>query len=93
MRLIDADDYCKECGCSPPYGNNGECVNCIICDCPTIEAEPVRHGRWEKVGKIGCEFRCTNCQLEISMNGSARRPEEVGWNYCKGCGAKMDGAP
>ena len=42
---------------------------------PAVDAEPVRHGRWEH------GMRCTQCgQIDLS------KP-----NYCPNCGARMDG--
>ena len=42
---------------------------------PTIDAEPVRHGRWEH------GMRCSGCgQVDTT------KP-----NYCPNCGTKMDG--
>lgn len=53
---------------------------------PTIEAEPVRHGRWKK--KNG-EIYCTNCKkskwsesFELMLRG---------FDFCPKCGARMDG--
>ena len=44
-------------------------------DIPAVDAEPVRHGRWEH------GMRCTQCgQIDLS------KP-----NYCPNCGAKMEG--
>lgn len=52
---------------------------------PTIEAEPVRHGRWKK--KNG-EIYCTNCKksrwsesFELMLRG---------FDFCPKCGARMD---
>lgn len=51
---------------------------------PTIDAEPVRHGKW--IGKpIGgySTVRCSECgDVFLENNGK--------WNYCPSCGAKMD---
>ncbi len=51
-------------------------------EAPTIEAEPVRHGRWIFKGKSNGRsiYQCSECKNDIS--GSAA--------YCKECGAKMD---
>lgn len=51
-------------------------------DFPTVEAEPVRHGRWTKEG---CEYRyfyykCNACGF---VNDAKSK-------YCPDCGAKMD---
>ena len=57
---------------------------------PTIEAEPVRHGRWvEKVGLFDEIInRCSVCEEDVFLDGESI----VGlYNYCPNCGAKMDG--
>lgn len=48
---------------------------------PTIEAEPVRHGRWLVDSRTGMSFcsECTDYAVEADTN------------YCPNCGAKMDG--
>ena len=48
---------------------------------PTIEAEPVRHGRWEQDGD--CVI-CSECGEEHAW-------DEYRATYCEDCGAKMDG--
>ena len=53
---------------------------------PTIEAEPVRHGRWEFKHPNG--WACSECGewgLMIDNRGICKS------NYCPNCGAKMDG--
>ena len=47
---------------------------------PAIEAEPVRHGRWEK--HADCLEYCTNCSAVMSL------PHH---KFCGNCGARMDG--
>lgn len=63
MRLIDADAY--------EYPGD-------LVDMPTIDAEPVRHGRWID------GMKCSECpQVDTT------KP-----NYCPNCGAKMnEGSP
>ena len=56
----------------------------LIDKCPTIDAEPVRHGRWIEIRDkynycIG--QKCSKC---------GRRVRNCGENYCPSCGAKMD---
>ena len=49
---------------------------------PTIEAEPVRHGRWIYIN--GREYlgpRCSSCQKGYDYK----------YNYCPNCGSRMDG--
>lgn len=48
-------------------------------DAPTIEAEPVKHGRWENGRHC---YECSSCG-----NGYVGMPKT---NYCPNCGAKMD---
>ena len=56
-------------------------------DAPTIEAEPVRRGKWEIIDDT--EFRvpgwyCSLCNYQISDRYGK-------YNYCPNCGAKMEG--
>lgn len=48
---------------------------------PTIDAEPVRHGKWIAHGDCGVT-ECSCCGWNIE--------ECVGWNYCPNCGCRMD---
>lgn len=52
---------------------------------PTVDAEPVRHGRWESVTEDWRNqimwWNCSECDCEVSTK----------YNYCPNCGAKMDG--
>lgn len=100
MRLIDADKriarYCEEnCGCTRQectltYEHDG-CEACTfvqeIEDEPSVDAEPVRHGRWVKSG-YACgesEWTCTVCGNKEWRVSSGRL------KWCPFCGAKMDG--
>ena len=47
----------------------------------TIDAEPVRHGRWISHGSY---FTCSVC-------GEEQYGVDTGRYYCPNCGAKMDG--
>ncbi len=90
MRLIDADAlmelYADTEGIHfAVYNVPIPVVRQNILDMPTIEAEPVRHGRWAYIG--GDEWCCTNCGEVISTEGRWERPS---YNYCHECGAKMD---
>lgn len=87
MRLIDAnavlkemkETYCTDC-------NNYNCVLCSTCehmddmdfieDAPTVDAQPVKHGKWVKYPSI---YRCSNCGNPKGM----KKP------YCELCGAQM----
>ena len=64
----------------------------IISEIPAADVAPVVHGRWDDSGRYtfpsgDTAVRCTNCgcaltESEYRLNN---------WNYCPGCGAKMDG--
>ena len=91
MRLIDADallesGICAEYG----YNNNGlllipmRDVTNSIRNAPTIDAEPVRHGRWIYGITLNHEWRkCSECLVSQDIFGC--------FTYCPNCGAKMDG--
>ena len=59
------------------------CYN-IIQKQPTIDAEPVRHGKWE-LAEDG--WYCSACELYPPFDCD---PEEKGIPYCPYCGARMD---
>ena len=79
MRLIDADALREMC--DSPYW----CVWLSeIDDAPTIEAEPIKHGRWElRNDGSGTCSECHFTQKNVWDYDSHQ-------NYCGVCGAKMD---
>lgn len=100
MRLIDADALKEYMGCADAvkHGNKTEEqlhnsystimmyeVADYIDDMPTIEADPVRHGRWVNphMNKYGhpCHH-CSECDFLASQKDR---------NFCPHCGARMDG--
>lgn len=55
-----------------------------IADAPTIEAEPIKHGRWETC-ESGHDAICTNCRKYwIPVE------DKYDFWFCPRCGAKMD---
>ena len=96
MRLIDADAL-LESGICVEYGYNDNGLLLIpmrdvtnsIRNAPTIDAEPVRHGRWlyNSYPTVWYghgeppEWVCSECE-ERAYNT---------YDYCPNCGAKMDG--
>ena len=86
MRLIDADVLIPK---GTKVTDDVIAVHNAITNAPTIEAEPVRHGRWEQRTDFNGFLTCSNCH-------NCNIIEEVFWryanyNYCPNCGAKMDG--
>ena len=67
-------------------------VERVIKSMPTVDAKPVRHGKFigtEYDGYAdGCpvyyEWKCSEC-------GCIFEDDEPTYNYCPNCGAKMDG--
>lgn len=84
MRLIDADNLTELCDImADKFEGIGEGIwhqfRATVEWCPTIEANPVRHGRWDRdMGGVWC-----------SVCGEYSEGE---WDYCPYCGAKMDGS-
>ena len=62
-----------------------------IDNAPTIETEPVRHGRWVNRGKdleahsmeVFDAWSCSRCRYYIHGNGYPK------WKYCPMCGCRM----
>ncbi len=90
MRLIDADKALK---IAESYGTThgttlgrhsgvADIIHYEIAKLPTIEAEPVRHGKWVKHG--GDKYPYYECS-ECGHDNNMKNP------YCAYCGAKMDG--
>ena len=96
MRLIDADalgekvvPYTLERGCViGRHSGIADAVLKLIDDAPTIDAEPVRHGRWEAVTESVWNLQTPVLQgWRCSLCGRYEPQKEP---YCH-CGAKMDG--
>lgn len=84
MRLIDADALLQR-AVSHGWSTPKWVSNIVIEDAPTIEAEPIKHGRWIEIGHPW--YECSECgerTAVVNLNG------EVVWNYCPNCGARMD---
>ena len=59
-------------------------------DAPTVEAEPVRHGKWKPFDEVDeDEYTCSECgNLFVTLDGE--HPLSNGFKYCPFCGAKME---
>lgn len=90
MRLIDADNLKAELFDANWLTDNDEhMVEKIVERQSTVDAEPVRHGRWIQ-GKIITAFHhCSICGATYKMQVSCNK--YVLFCYCPHCGAKMDG--
>ena len=84
MRLIDADALWTDIMMLPHNEDmiSSEEVELAIMDAPTVDAVEVVHARWIK---RPYERICPVCKDRHSYYGWAE------WNFCKNCGAKMDG--
>jgi len=90
MRPIDADALLHKLVNTDPntkgkFGDGIAKALCFIINAPAIEAEPVRHGRWDR-------GQCTNCKVinpayNKDWSGDYIFKETP---YCPNCGAKMD---
>ena len=83
MRLIDADRMIKDIKENYVIYGYADFLNDffrMVEEQPTVDAEPVRHGRWMKNGDRYCE--CSVCHHEGNMSGQD--------SYCWNCGANMD---
>ena len=87
MRIIDADALKTAFPCGEYVRT--ESVRATIDSMPTIDAEPVRHGKWIFTNKPniygGITVKCSECGYE----GVIAHIEDH--HYCWVCGAKMDG--
>ena len=87
MRLINADELPVK-KLLVPVGNYGEIYRTEVVhkedldNALTIEAEPVKHGRWLFNGMILNRQKCSVCGF-YSDDLQAD-------NYCPNCGARMD---
>lgn len=88
MRLIDAEILMKKTILNPshsPYITKRD-----VESMPTIDATPVKHGRWEYSENIYDEstWACSICKEPWTLIDGT--PQENGMKYCPNCGAKMD---
>ena len=95
QRLIDANKLLEELreSCRQYAENGGEFSLWqrdirIVHEQPTIEAEPVRHGKWIDIDEqtYTWKVRCSCCCNERSMMSTQGKHP----NYCEECGARLD---
>lgn len=81
MRIIDADYVKSKLNKSALGGHLHYYVCGVIDDAPTIDAEPVKHGRWK------ADVTCSKCGF---IRQKTRSGNPMVGRYCPNCGAKMD---
>lgn len=96
MRLIDADALdnivlrLNEEGRTVTRSEY-KTLDSIIFEFPTIEAEPVRRGRWREIKSNdwsgGGAYVCSVCGYGYSWAGYHEANE---FTYCPNCGARME---
>lgn len=81
MDLIDRDELLKRFELTSQA--NGNAIRYEIKCAPTVDAEPVRHGKWYTAEKYNgyLYWNCDQCHKHFTSQKS---------NYCPNCGAKMD---
>ena len=84
MRLIDADDAVRRSREPSIYDLTD--VPDFLAECPTVDAEPVRHGEWETSSERPDCLICSLCDCAFDM----WLHEKKDFKYCPNCGAKMD---
>ena len=81
MRLIDADDLKDWSEIVPLTGDGGIDINDFdekLKSMPTVDAVPVRHGKWMVTPVY---IKCSECGESFML---------IPQNYCPNCGARMD---
>lgn len=94
MRLIDADALKKVIYFETNHlgidFHKSKLIGIAIDKAPTIEAEPIRHGKW-----IDCtssdHYKCSKCGYKAPLWWDGEEYEEWLSQYCLHCGAKMEG--
>ena len=93
-KLIDADALKAEFTGNFQEEWHYTAIRAMIDVAPTVDAEPVKHGRWmsfeEYCQKLGADPKtytggwsfCSECEKPMRSY--------YGWNYCPNCGTKMD---
>lgn len=81
MRLIDADELYDEIEYDALFNvQTAKDIVELIFSAPTIEAVPVRHGKWITQDSSRTKFMCSECKFK-NYGGHEK--------YCPNCGASM----
>lgn len=90
MRMIDANALKTS---FEEDGHLSSYIEEFIDNAPTIDAEPVQHGRWifGELGPVGCDVNCSECGWGAKNVDPVMWLDHDGHKHCGCCGAKMDG--
>ena len=78
MRLIDADELINKYQSEATVDVFRYEVIEDLNNAPTVDAVPVRHGKWLWLDGV----RCSQCNYKLATTGLP--------SYCPNCGARMD---
>lgn len=91
--------YCAPCKEQGKDANGGKCRACWVddmlgevLDAPAADVEPVRHGEWLRTDDDWSSLvtiQCSACGGEWCFEVD-EDVQLLGYNYCPGCGCKMD---
>lgn len=87
MRLIDADTVEKYFYEHLDDLHMAVAMNAIN-EMPTIDEEPVKHGKWDCVNDDENIYMCTSCGYELCFD-IGLRPKDYDFRFCPYCCAKM----
>lgn len=66
-------------------------VKLYIKSLPTVEAEPIKHGRWLRTDAYPHRIYCSECYATFIRNDELLKLNDIPHDYCSNCGARMDG--
>lgn len=88
MRLVDADALKPKMTVDVLGGHKRIWVCGVIDDAPTIDAQPVKRGEWERTDMF---VKCSECGVELLDDAffGIHVFDDGYMPYCPNCGAKM----
>ena len=89
MNLIDKDELIQAMAKRKQYVGRLSDPDCLVQDAPTIDAVPLKHGRWfeKAVGNILQSAKCSVCRKNHT---TLYEDYFTHYDYCPNCGAIMD---
>ena len=83
-RLIDADALMEIYARYEFTSDMGDAME-ILANFPTVDAVPIRHGKWMPLNRYDGKVFCPDCKKVFDWDTEAQY-----YDYCPKCGAKMD---